>query len=82
MTMPGMVIGTVPYMAPEQASGKAADRRADVWAFGCVLFEMLTGTRAFAGNQSDTIVAILSKEPDWQRLPPAASVCGRCLSAA
>jgi Tol biopolymer transport system component len=73
MTMPGVVLGTIPYMAPEQVSGKPADRRADIWALGCVLFEMLSGTRAFAGNDADTMVAVLSKEPNWDALPPSAS---------
>ncbi len=72
MTQAGMILGTAAYMAPEQAKGKAADRRADLWAFGAVLFEMLTGTRAFRGEDvTDTIVSVISKEPDWTRLPAA-----------
>ena len=70
MTMPGVILGTTSYMAPEQAKGKPVDRRADIWAFGCVLFEMLTGHRAFAGETpSDVLVGIIEREPDWQTLP-------------
>jgi serine/threonine protein kinase/Tol biopolymer transport system component len=69
-TREGMLLGTAAYMSPEQARGKAIDRRTDVWAFGCVLYEMLTGRVAFAGDTlSDTIAAILAREPDWNRLP-------------
>ena len=65
-----LILGTCAYMSPEQARGKPADRRTDVWAFGCVLFEMLSGTRAFDGDTtSDTIAAVLEHEPDWSRLP-------------
>ncbi len=61
-----MILGTAAYMAPEQARGKTVDKRADIWAFGAVLFEMLTGTRAFRGEDvTDTIVSVISKEPDW-----------------
>ncbi len=67
MTAHGVILGTAAYMAPEQARGKAADRRADIWAFGCVLFEMLSGTRAFEGDEvSDTLAAILRGDPDWR----------------
>jgi serine/threonine protein kinase/Tol biopolymer transport system component len=67
----GVLLGTAAYMAPEQARGKPADKRSDIWAFGCVLYEMLTGKRAFDGeNVIDTLVAVLSKTPDWTRLPP------------
>ncbi len=70
MTAAGMILGTAAYMSPEQAKGRAADKRSDVWAFGCVLFEMLTGTRAFSGDDvSDTLAAILRAEPDWTTLP-------------
>jgi serine/threonine-protein kinase len=66
----GAVMGTATYMSPEQAKGKPVDKRTDVWAFGCVLYEMLTGRRAFgAGDVTDTIVAVVSKEPDWTALP-------------
>jgi len=70
MTQAGMILGTAAYMAPEQARGKTVDRRADIWAFGAVLFEMLTGTRAFRGEDvTDTIVSVISKEPDWSLVP-------------
>jgi serine/threonine-protein kinase len=69
-TEAGAVLGTAPYMSPEQVRGHAVDARADVWAFGCVLFEMLTGRRAFAGETgSDVIAAILEREPRWDLLP-------------
>ena len=68
----GAVLGTAAYMSPEQARGRAVDRRTDVWAFGCVLYEMLTGRPAFAGDTtSDTIAKILEREPDWSALPLA-----------
>jgi eukaryotic-like serine/threonine-protein kinase len=68
----GIILGTPAYMSPEQARGLAIDRRTDIWAFGCVLYEMLTGRSAFAGETvSDTIVAILEREPDWNLLPDA-----------
>jgi Tol biopolymer transport system component len=71
MTGVGVILGTAAYMAPEQARGKAVDRRADVWAFGCVLYEMLTGRRAFGGEDvTDTIAAVVRAEPDWSALPP------------
>ena len=74
MTGVGMILGTAAYMSPEQARGKTVDRRADIWAFGAVLFEMLTGTRAFAGDDvQETFVAIMRDEPDWARLPAALS---------
>jgi hypothetical protein len=66
----GVILGTAAYMAPEQARGKVVDKRADVWAFGCVLYEMLTGTRAFQGDDiSDILAAVLRSEPDWSALP-------------
>ncbi len=70
MTLGGVILGTAAYMSPEQAKGKPVDKRSDVWAFGCVLYEMLTSRRPFAGEDvTDTIVAVLSKEPDWTALP-------------
>ena len=73
-THAGMILGTAAYMSPEQARGQAVDKRTDIWAFGCVLYEMLTGRRAFSGETlSDTIAAILDREPDWTALPPALS---------
>jgi serine/threonine protein kinase/Tol biopolymer transport system component len=70
-TQAGMILGTAAYMSPEQARGKPADRRADIWAFGCVFYEMLAGKMAFAGDTvSDTLAAILKEPPDWSLLPP------------
>jgi hypothetical protein len=70
MTREGTILGTPAYMSPEQASGAKADRRSDVWAFGCVLFEMLAGRRAFPGNTaSETLAAVQGGEPDWAALP-------------
>lgn len=67
----GVILGTPSYMSPEQAKGRAVDKRVDIWAFGCVLFEMLTGRSAFAGDDvTDLIVAVMTKEPDWSLLPP------------
>jgi Tol biopolymer transport system component len=69
-TRAGVILGTAAYMSPEQARGRAVDRRADIWAFGAVLFEMLTATRAFPGEDvTDTIVSVVSREPDWTALP-------------
>ncbi len=70
-TQTGVLLGTVPYMSPEQARGKAVDKRADIWAYGCCLYEALAGSAAFMGETiSDTIAKILEREPDWERLPP------------
>jgi eukaryotic-like serine/threonine-protein kinase len=70
MTAAGMILGTAAYMSPEQAKGKPADKRSDIWAFGCVLYEMLTGKRAFDGEDvSDTLAAVLRGQPDWALLP-------------
>ena len=69
-TRDGVIAGTAAYMSPEQARGKAVDKRTDIWAFGCVLYEMLTARPAFPGETvSDTIAAILEREPDWGALP-------------
>ena len=69
-TMAGLILGTAAYMTPEQARGRAVDKRTDVWAFACVLYELLTGRPAFPGETaSDTIGAILNREPDWTQLP-------------
>jgi serine/threonine-protein kinase len=70
MTQAGLILGTAAYMSPEQARGKAVDRRADIWAFGCVLFEMLTGRRAFEGEDvTDTLALVVRGEPAWDALP-------------
>ena len=70
-TRDGIVLGTAGYMSPEQAKGATVDRRADLWAFGAVLYEMLTGHRAFAGDSvAETIACVLTKDPDWTALPP------------
>ena len=85
MTQAGMILGTAAYMAPEQARGRAVDRRADIWAFGVVLFEMLTGRRAFEGDDiSITLAAVLKDEVAWKALPadlptPLRRLLRRCL---
>jgi serine/threonine protein kinase len=69
-TMAGVILGTAAYMSPEQARGRPVDRRADIWAFGCVLYEMLAGRRLFDGETvSDTLAGVLKSEPDWTALP-------------
>jgi TolB-like protein len=84
-TREGMIAGTAAYMSPEQARGLAVDKRTDVWAFGCVLYELLTGRRLFAAETlSDTLAAVLHRQPDWTSLPkgtPAATreLLQRCL---
>ena len=71
-TKAGMILGTAAYMSPEQAKGKLVDRRADIWAFGALLFEMLTARLAFSGETtSEILAAILKDEPDWKALPAA-----------
>ena len=85
MTRAGMIMGTAAYMAPEQARGKAVDKRADIWAFGVVLYEMLTGTRLFEGESvAETLGLIFAQEPDLAKLPPATppnvrALLARCL---
>jgi Tol biopolymer transport system component len=71
-THTGVILGTAAYMSPEQARGKVVDKRTDIWAFGCIVYELLTGRSAFARDTvSDTVAAILEREPDWQLLPAA-----------
>jgi Tol biopolymer transport system component len=85
VTEAGIILGTAAYMAPEQARGKSADRRADVWAFGVVLFEMLTGRQLFFGETASEVMAsVMKDEPDWTRLPadlpePVRRLLRRCL---
>src|SRR5450432_931163 len=84
-TQSGIILGTAAYMSPEQAKGKPVDRRTDIWAFGCVLYEMLTGRMAFRGETAtDILAAVLKEEPDWSHLPAATppqvrSLLHRCL---
>ena len=76
----GVIMGTVAYMSPEQARGQPVDKRTDVWAFGCVLYEMLTGRPAFPGDDvSDTIAGILRGDPDWNALPASTPAAVRKL---
>jgi serine/threonine-protein kinase len=71
MTSIGVILGTAAYMSPEQAKGREADKRCDIWAFGCVLYEMLTGRRAFDGeDKTDVLGAVVRLEPNWEALPP------------
>ena len=71
MTQRGMILGTAAYMSPEQAKGKLVDKRSDIWAFGCVVYEMITGKRTFDGDDvTDSIVAVMSRDPSWQALSP------------
>src|SRR6202165_1868345 len=80
-TQVGMILGTAAYMSPEQARGQDADKRSDIWAFGAVLYEMLTGRHAFEGDTiSDILAAVLKTEPDWARVPPQVQrLLRRCL---
>src|SRR5262249_45996227 len=71
-TVSGVIMGTAAYMSPEQASGKMVNKASDIWAFGCVLYELLTGRQAFSGEDiTDTLAAVMRAEPDWSRLPKA-----------
>src|SRR5262245_14329500 len=85
MTGVGVVLGTAAYMSPEQAKGYEADRRCDIWAFGCVLYEMLTGRRAFDGeDRTDVLGAVVRLEPNWDALPtdvpqPVRTLLRNCL---
>ena len=84
-TQAGIILGTAAYMSPEQARGKAVDKRADIWAFGCVLFEMLSGRQLYAGDTiTDVLAGIVSREPDWSLLsaqtpPVVRRLLARCL---
>jgi Tol biopolymer transport system component len=79
-TEAGVLLGTAAYMSPEQAKAKQVDRRADIWAFGCVLYEMLTGKKAFRGETvTDTLAAVIRAEPDWSQLPAATPMRVRVL---
>jgi len=70
MTGAGVILGTAAYMSPEQAKGRPVDKRSDIWAFGCVLYEMLTGKRPFDGEDvSETLASVLRSDPDWKALP-------------
>jgi Tol biopolymer transport system component len=84
-TQHGVIVGTAAYMSPEQARGQAVDARTDVWAFGCVVYELLTGARAFSGpTVTDVLAAVLEREPEWTKLPaatpvPVVTLLRRCL---
>jgi serine/threonine protein kinase/Tol biopolymer transport system component len=86
MTQPGVILGTAAYMSPEQAKGKSVDKRADIWAFGCLLYECLAGKKAFEGETATEILAgVIRGEPDWEMLPETTPqnirfVLRRCLS--
>jgi eukaryotic-like serine/threonine-protein kinase len=80
VTQAGLILGTAAYMSPEQAKGRQIDRRSDIWAFGCVLFEMLTGSIVFGGESvTDTLAEIIKAEPNWSRLPPGTPIPIRTL---
>ncbi len=70
MTRPGVILGTAAYMSPEQAKGKSVDKRADIWAFGCILYECLSGKRTFEGETvTETLASVLTKDPEWEKAP-------------
>jgi serine/threonine protein kinase len=80
VTTPGMMVGTLPYMPPEHVKGHEVGNAADVWAFGCVLYEMLSGRRAFDGDSaSEVLASVLKSDPDWQQLPPIPAAIARLL---
>jgi Tol biopolymer transport system component len=80
VTQAGLILGTAAYMSPEQAKGRQIDQRSDIWAFGCVLFEMLTGNMVFGGESvTDTLAEIIKAEPNWSRLPPNTPIPIRAL---
>src|SRR5271165_1419890 len=79
-TLAGVLLGTAAYMSPEQAKAKPVDRRADIWAFGCVLYEMLTGKQTFTGESvTDTLAAAIMRDPDWSQLPARTPIRVRVL---
>jgi eukaryotic-like serine/threonine-protein kinase len=79
-TMQGVVLGTAAYMSPEQARGKSVDKRTDIWAFGCVLYELIAGTQAFDGEDiTEILAAVVKSEPDWNRLPESTPLSIRML---
>jgi eukaryotic-like serine/threonine-protein kinase len=79
-TKPGTILGTAAYMSPEQARGKPTDKRSDVWSFGCVLYECLSGRKAFAGEDTtETLAGIIKGDPDWSALPPNLPILVRLL---
>jgi serine/threonine protein kinase len=86
LTQPGVLLGTAAYMSPEQAQGKSVDKRADIWAFGCILYECLTGKKAFEGKTvTETLAAVIKEEPDWRTIPATTPsnirfVLHRCLN--
>jgi len=76
MTRPGVILGTAAYMSPEQAKGKAVDKRADIWAFGCILYECLTDKRVFEGETvTETLAAVLTRDPEWEKAPAKVRPC-------
>ena len=80
--MQGVILGTAAYMSPEQARGKPVDKRADIWAFGCVLYEMLTGRRAFHGDDlTETLAAVVKQQPDLTGVPATCRRSDRRVSA-